>query len=172
MMIRDPDGKTRASDAETHIKVLLEETPDDPELLDLYGQILDLRRQGQGGLRAIQGGHQECAQPDRFLRASGFCPRRALEKKDEAEKVMREMVDNPVNAKSVDALTKYAYWLREQEKFDEALVQAKRILELAPEDPEGLLVAGCCYLAKGRYKTAERVHESRHQGRQERSSHV
>ena len=53
------------------------------------------------------------------------------------------------------ALQKYAYYLREQERFDEALVQAKRVLELAPEDPVGLWVAGCCYLAKGQYKTAE-----------------
>src|SRR5208283_213189 len=81
--------------------------------------------------------------------------RSRLNRKTEADEVMREMVSrtddkgNVINAKSVPAFQKYAYYLREQERFDEALVQAKRLLELVPENPVGLWIAGCCCLAKG-----------------------
>ena len=68
---------------------------------------------------------------------------------------MREMVNCKDNAKSLLAFQKYANYLRSREKYDEALVQTKRVLELAPEDPVGLWIAGSCYLSKGQYTTAE-----------------
>ena len=37
----------RAPDAETHLAVLMKETPDDPELLELDGQILVIRKQDE-----------------------------------------------------------------------------------------------------------------------------
>ena len=60
---------------------------------------------------------------------------------------MKDMAEN--NPKSVSALQKYAYYLRENERFEEALVQAKRVLELAPDNSVGLWLCGCCYLSLG-----------------------
>ncbi len=85
--------------------------------------------------------------------------------KDKDGKVVKDKdgkdaeVEVAVNAKSVPAHQKYAYYLREQGEFDKALEQAKRVLELAPENSVGLWIAGCCYLAKGQYKTAEEAKE-------------
>ena len=80
-----------------------------------------------------------------------------MNRKTDADKVMKRMVSQADNPKSVEAFQKYAYYLREQEKYDDALVQTKRILELKSEDPEGLWIAGNCYMAKGQYKTAEEL---------------
>ena len=177
MMIRDANGRLRAADAETHLAVLLKETPNDPELLDLNGQIL------------IYNGKDELA-CEQFRKAIEVAPaqinsyvflaivlRSRLDRKAEADKVMEDMIHHKVkvkdkdgnvvknkdgkdvevevNAKSVAAFQKYAYYLREQERFDETLLQVQRILELVPENSAGLLIAGHCYLAKGQYKTAE-----------------
>src|SRR5271157_6294602 len=68
---------------------------------------------------------------------------------------MIKMVSHKDNAKSLVAFQKYADYLRTREKYDEALVQTKRVLELAPEDPTGLWIAGFCCMAKGQYATSE-----------------
>ncbi len=82
-----------------------------------------------------------------------------VKRKDKDGNVVKDKdgkdVEDEVNAKSVSAHQKYAFYLRENEQFEEALVHAKRVLELAPENSVGLWLAGCCYLSLGEYKTAE-----------------
>ena len=163
----------RPLDAETHIALLMKETPDDPELLDLNGQILIYNGKDEEACKQFRRAIEIApTQINSYFRLA-FVLRSRLDKKAEADEVMHDMIHRKlkdkdgkvikdkdgkaveVNAKSVAAFQKYAYWLREQERFDEALVQANRVLELAPENPVGLWIAGCCYLAKGQYKTAE-----------------
>ncbi len=57
--------------------------------------------------------------------------------------------------RSTAASQAYANFRRGQGSLDEALAQAERLLGLVPENPLGLQIAGCCYVAKGEYKTAE-----------------
>ena len=68
------------------------------------------------------------------------------------------------NPESVEAFQKYASYLRGQEKFDDALVKAKRVLKLKPEDPEGLWLAGKLRHGEGAVQNGGRLPESRHQG--------
>ncbi len=123
------------------------EISNDPELLDLDGQNLVGNNQD----------HEACEQ---FREAIKLAPtqinayvhladvlRARLARCAEADQVMKDMVEN--NPKSVSALQKYAYYLRENERFEEALVQAKRVLELAPDNSVGLWLCGCCYLSLG-----------------------
>jgi len=147
----------RWPDALVHIEHLLTESPNDPELLDLYGQILvgsgkneEARKQFERAIKIAPG------QTDSYVRLADVL-RTSLQRAVDADKVMLDMVVNQKDKdKTVEALRKYArYLLRTQEKYDEALKQAKRLLELRPEDPAGLWIAGSCYLANGQYKTAE-----------------
>ncbi len=163
----------RLSDAEMHLKVLTDETPDDPELLDLGGQILFYDKKYDEAKKQFERAIERApTQIDSYFQLANVL-RSRLDKKAEAEEVLRDMIHRKlkdkdgkavkdkdgkeveVNAKSVAAFQKYANYLREERKFDEALVQANRVLELAPEDSVGLWIAGFCYLANGQYKTAE-----------------
>ena len=80
-----------------------------------------------------------------------------LDRKPDADKVMDEMAKQEYkdHANSVKALQKYARYLLLDGKYEEALKPARTVLELEPEDPDALLIAGRCYLATGKYKTAE-----------------
>ena len=159
----------RWQDAELHMNILLKETPNDPELLDLYGQILVGNGKDELACQQFRKAVEIApTQINSYVRLA-FILHSRLDRKADADLVMQDMIHHKVkvkdkdgkdvefevNAKSVEAFKKYAYWLREQERFDEALVQAKRVLELVPEDPAGLFVAGCCYLAKGQGKTGQ-----------------
>ena len=152
----------RPEDAEAHLKILMNESPQDPELLDLDGQALVLNNKDEKACEQFQKAIEIApTQVNTYVRLA-IVLRSRLEKKTEADQVMKDMVSrkdkngNVINAKSVDAFQKYAWWFLEQEKFDDALAQVKRVLELSPKDPRGLLDAGRCYLAKGEYGTAEK----------------
>ena len=143
----------RASDAETHLKVLMQETPDAPELLDLSGQIFIFNNKDDKACEQFRRAIKiSPTQINAYVHLSDVL-RARMRNRPEATQVMELMVAN--NSKSATAILMYAYYLLEQEKFDEVLTQAKRILELVPEDPKALWLAGRCYLAKGQYKTAE-----------------
>jgi tetratricopeptide (TPR) repeat protein len=145
----------RKADAEAHLAMLMKETPNDPELLDLDGQILICIGKDDEACKQFRKAIAKApTQINSYVHLADIL-RARLDKKTDAEKVMHDMVSNPLNARSVAALQKYAYYLREQDRFDEALVQAERILKLASENSVGLWIAGCCYLAKGQSKTGE-----------------
>jgi len=145
----------RAPDAETHLKALMQETPDDSELLELSGRILLFNKRDDEACKQLRRAIEIApTQIDSYLLLADAL-RGRMNRKADADQVMHDMVSHKDNSKSLAAFQKYAYYLRQQEKFDEALVQANRILELAPENPVGLWIAGWCYLAKGQYKTAE-----------------
>ena len=145
----------RYMDAETHVGLLMKETPDDPELLELDGQILHSKLKNDEACEQLRRAIK--IKPDQinsYLLLENILVKE-LNRKGEADAVMLKMVQHKDNAKSLKAFQEYARYLLTEEKFDEALVQTKRVFELAPEDPLGLWIAGYCYLAKGQFKTAE-----------------
>jgi len=151
----------RYADAKKHMEDLLKETPDDPELLELNGQILVGCGEFQKGCEQFERVIKVApTQINTYVRLADVY-RTHMDRKDDSEKVMHDMVygkdkdGRQINEKSVSAHQKYAFYLREHEKMDEALIEANRVLELAPENSVGLWIAGCCYLAKGQYKPAE-----------------
>ncbi|MGO9107808.1 MAG: tetratricopeptide repeat protein, partial [Thermoguttaceae bacterium] len=145
----------RLLDAETHLAVLMEETPDDPELLELNGLVLVYKRKDDDACKQFRNVIKIAPTQIRSYVYLADVLRTRLDRKPEADQVMLEMVGHKDNAKSVQAFQVYADYLRAQGKYDEALLQTKRVLELAPEDPMGLWIAGACYLAKGQLQTAE-----------------
>jgi tetratricopeptide (TPR) repeat protein len=145
----------RPSDAETHLAVLIKETPDDPELLLLNGRALSNRLRDDEACEQLRKAIKMApAQIDSYLVLAEVLRRRS-DRKTEADQCMLEMVSQKENVNSVRAFQEYANYLRAEGKYDEALVQAERVLKLAMEDPVGLWIAGYCCLAKGQYKTAE-----------------
>ncbi len=162
----------RLLDAQTHLEKLMKETPDDPELLQLDGQVLYFRHKDEEACAQLRKAIKiKPSQIDSY-KLLAFILDQRLDKKDEADKVMQDMVNAKddkgiaVNAKSLTALQAYADHLRrqaeadadpkrKQDKYKEALVQTNRILELAPEDSRGLLIAAQCYLAQAQYPAAE-----------------
>ena len=151
----------RYADARKHMEDLLKGTPDDPELLELYGQILVGCGEFQAGCEQFERVIKIApTQINTYIRLADVY-RTHMDREKDSEKIMHDMVygkdkdGRQTNAKSVSAHQKYAFYLREHEKMDEALIEANRVLELAPENSVGLWIAGCCYLAKGQYKTAE-----------------
>jgi len=146
----------RGLEAKTHAELLLNENPKDPkdpEILDLYGQILvatgdyeNARKQFEQAIKIAPSQIKSYEYLAEVLRAG-------LHHEHEADKTMFDMVKN--NRMSVEAIRKCAVYFRASEKNDDALAQAKRLLELQPEDAVGLWIHGCWYLANGQYKTAE-----------------
>ena len=165
----------RLSDAEAHLAELMKETPNDPELLDLAAQLRTVDNKYEEAEREYRKAIENApTQIDTYPRLAYVL--RRLNRQADADKVMYDMVHHKVkvtkdgkvlkdkdgkdvevevNAKSVEAVRKYAHYLREQGKYDEALVETKQVLELKPEDSVGLWIAGCCCLTKGQYKTGE-----------------
>ena len=103
----------------------MKETPDDPELLDLDGQILVCNRKFDEACKQFRKAINK-APP----RSTATCTWQTFFGRGWIEKRMptkscSTWSSNPLNAKSVAALQKYADYLREQEKFDEALVAGR-----------------------------------------------
>ena len=145
----------RPSDAEAHLEVLLKETPDDAELLYLNGKALFNTLKPEDACEQFRKAIKISPTHIDSYVALASVLRGRLHHQPDADQVMAEMASQKDNAKSVKALQAYANYLRDEEKFDDALDQAKRLLELAPEDPIGLWIAGCCCMAKQRYPAAE-----------------
>ena len=145
----------RPSDAESHLTVLLDETPYDAELICLHGKALFNSLKPDEACEQFRKAIKiDPTHIDSYLLLADVL-RSRLHRQVDADQVMLEMITQKDNAKSVKALQAYAEYLRIEMKFDEALIQAKRVLELAPEDPVGLLIAGCCCVAQQHYQTAE-----------------
>jgi cellulose synthase operon protein C len=155
----------RAPDAEVHLKVLMDETPNDPELMELDGEVLFYNEKYK---EACDQFRTAIAKSPTLLRSYLLLAtilRQRFNSWEEADKVMRDMVSHKgqdgkeINGGTLLAHQHYAdylcMYLNEPGKVDAAMEEAKRILELAPEDPWGLWFAGRSCLAKGQYETAE-----------------
>ena len=151
-----PDAQRRVAMqemADAHLTELIQESPDDPELLELRVKLLL-------GKQEYDKACEVCNQilkksPDRLntYEMEASILRKWLGRKEDADKLMNKMVEK--NPKSVGASEKYAIYLLGKNSYDAALAEVKRLLELSPENSRGLWIAGHCYLVKGNYKTAE-----------------
>ena len=81
--------------------------------------------------------HQES--PDRLntYEMEASILRKWLGRKEDADKLMDKMVKN--NPKSVEALEKYALYLLGEGNYDATLAEVKRLLELSPENSQGIV---------------------------------
>jgi cellulose synthase operon protein C len=151
----------RLPDAEVHLAQLMQETPDDPKLLDLHGRILFTK----GDYKTAEAQFRKAIAKDpkqliSYLHLADLL-RTVLDRKTEADQVMRDMVygkdkqGEEINGKSREAHEYYARYLRDRGNADEVLVETDRLLKLAPESPVALWLTGCCYQSKGQYEKAE-----------------
>ena len=132
------------------LKILLAETPNDPELLDRDAQILVSNGKEKRPV-SNSTGPLKCAHPDRHVFSPGERSLPRLDRKGSGQ-VMHDMVykkvkvkdkapskterrSRAINAKSPLAHRNYAYYLREHEKFDEALIEANHIWKRFPRTP-------------------------------------
>ena len=94
MLIRRPQ------DAETHLKMLMQETPDDPELLDLDGQILICNNKDEEACKQFRRAIEIApTQINTYVRLA-MVLRSRLDSKAEADEVMYDMVHHKVKDKS------------------------------------------------------------------------
>lgn len=142
----------RWPDAEVHLRYLLQETPEDAELLDLLGQCQVALGRDRAAVDTFRHALRLApGQVDSYPRLA-WVLRNRLEQAKNADKVMEQMVKlNPRSAKANLHLGHYFYGLAQ---FDDAIKQAKRVLELKAEDPGALWLGGRCSLEKQQYDAA------------------
>ena len=142
----------RYPDAEAHLRFLLQEAPDDAELLDLLGQCQAAVGQDRLAVDSFEHAIRLApTQVDSYARLAAVFLRR-LERPVDADKCMKEMVR--VNPKSVKANLHLAGYLYRSGRFDETIQQAKKVLELAPENSGALWLASRSMLEKQKFDEA------------------
>jgi len=139
----------RPSDAAQHLKTLLKETPDDPELLSKLGACEVRMGREQEGVetlkRAIEMGGNQI---DAYINLA-VTLRSRLSNPTLADKVIEDMV--AANPESAKAHLQRAQWLRETARagteaenkrvLDQIAADVAKAMELTPEDANTLLMA-------------------------------
>ena len=144
-------GIRRSLDAESHIRDLLRESPEDPELLDLLGQCEVAMGRDLSGAQLFQQAIKLAPQQvETYARLAIALFR--LDQPKESEKRMQEMV--VANPKSTKAHVLFGRYLFLAGRTQPAMGQARLALELTPEDPVALWLAGRCALEQQQYVVA------------------
>ena len=143
----------RYQDAKAQLKeFLLRDSPKDADLLELLGRCnmgeLEYDVAAENLKRAIK------ASPAQINAYSllAIILRTRLSRSKEADQWMDKLVK--ANPKSARAHLLHGSYLRSIHSNDEALKEAQRARELAPDDREVLLLAAQCYLAAGKFGDA------------------
>ncbi len=164
-----------AAAAKAHLEILLdgavernarkakgEKPTGDPELLDLYAQLLSLDKKDKEACDIYR--DAILIKPDRLDSSEhlAYTLLRMKEKTD-ADAVVDSMI---ARDKSVDACEKYvSYYVtraaleadleKSPRLVDKGIVQAAELLKRAPNDPHGMILVAQCYLSKGYYAKAD-----------------
>lgn len=138
----------RARDARDHLEVLLVDSPDDPELLDMLGQCQKFDGDGEDAVesfeKAIKNGSKQYDTYRRLAELS-VTDLKSIEKADEYMLKLAE--DNPQSAEAFTVRGRFHLWFADQSDTKEnerrkraelALEDAKKAIELAPDDEEAL----------------------------------
>jgi tetratricopeptide (TPR) repeat protein len=145
-------GIRRWPDVKTHLRSLLQETPDDPELLDLMGQCEVALGRDESAAQFLQHAIKVAPQQVETYAKLAFVLSSRLDQFKQGEKWMQEMVRvNPKSARAHDLMGRYLYLLG---RYQPAMAEAKQALDLAPEDPLALWLAGRCTLELQQYAVA------------------
>ena len=143
----------RYQDAKDHLeRFLLIKFPKDPELLEQLGQCQAGLGRNDLAVQAYKksiacGPHQLTA----YVKLANLL-RSQLSKPDEADQWIDYLVK--VNPKSAKAHYYRSRYLGTVHRNDEAIAEAAKALELAPDDADILLQAAICNIAKQRYDKA------------------
>ena len=137
----------RFSDAHYHLSNLLNETADDPELLDLLGQC----QEGMGENAAAAESYNKAIESspkllDTYWRLASLL-RVRLERPAEADKAMQKLVEN--NPDSTKAYVYRGNYLRSIGSTEEAMKTSEQALEISADDQDALLLAAQCAMASG-----------------------
>ncbi|HEY4761139.1 MAG TPA: tetratricopeptide repeat protein, partial [Thermoguttaceae bacterium] len=137
----------RFSDAHYHLSNLLNETADDPELLDLLGQC----QEGMGENAAAAESYNKAIESspkllDTYWRLASLL-RVRLERPAEADKSMQKLVEN--NPDSTKAYVYRGNYLRSIGSTEEAMKTSEQALEISADDQDALLLAAQCAMASG-----------------------
>ncbi len=145
----------RYQDAREHLEdFLLKSNPEDAELLEQLGQCR-LRTGEYDAARKTFGKAIECG-PDRataYASLAGLL-RSRFSRPEEADKLMDQLVE--VNPRSARAHLLRGRYLLSAGSREEALREATKGLELAPDDLQALLLASVCHRVNGRLEEARR----------------
>ena len=156
----------RCSDAEAHLKVLLQDAPDDSQIDDEGASMLKLLGKCQNSLgkdaeakasfeRALKNPknrgrvdiYYDLAMTLRFATHPDL---------DAAKKCMADMIAVKQNAESAYAHHVYGMWLAELEDYEGALREAKLTLAIEKNHTGGLYLAGQCELNLRHFVDAEK----------------
>lgn len=172
---RDPGQRSEAvaywnSSAETHLKELLEAFPNDAELWERRGRALAAigreKQAAESFRKAIE------LEPER-VESYGLLAhllRHSLHLPHDADSTIEQMIT--ANPDSLSAHRIAAVYWREQGQIDKATGHALRMLELEPDNRDGLLMAAQCALIRAVRASAADNREAVEEALQEAQSHI
>jgi tetratricopeptide (TPR) repeat protein len=159
------------TDALEHLKYLLAESPDNPELLQLLGQCQEATREYENAQKSYEKAIEySLTQIDTYPRLANLL-RQSLEKPKEAYDCMQNLVkNNPDSSKAYIYLGTYWDSMEKEEAKqatgnddidpkEEALKAAEKAVELSPDDQDALLLAARCAIASDKPEQARKYTE-------------
>jgi tetratricopeptide (TPR) repeat protein len=161
----------RFSEALEHIRYLLQESPDNPDLLLLAGQCETATREYENARKSLEKAiSYSPKQIDTYPLLANVL-NKGLDKPKEAYNCLENMVkNNPNSAKAYIYLGTYWETIDSKDEVkritdkdldprDEAMKAAEKALELDPNDADGLLLAARCSIASNKLEDARKYTE-------------
>jgi tetratricopeptide (TPR) repeat protein len=141
----------RWQDVETHVQAALREDEDNPSLLSYQGQC----QVAMGRLKEARTSFETIIKKspntvDAYPRLALVL--RRLEQPGEDDRCMKKMAEN--NPSSLPAQVLYGQYLLGLHRLDEAGEQARKVVQLAPNDFQGLMLAGWCAVERQQFDEA------------------
>lgn len=145
----------RFHDAQVHLEeYLLEENPNDAELLELLGRCQAAMRENANALRSFDKAiEQDPNRVDVYPRLAGVL-RSRLNRDNDADQVMKQMIQ--ANPESYRAHLLMGQYLRSTDKTDEAMEHAMKALEIDPDDRDALWLTARCAMGQEDYEQARK----------------
>jgi tetratricopeptide (TPR) repeat protein len=153
----------RSAEAESHLKNLMKDRPDDVEVVMALGNVQRARKQFAEAAGAYSKAIELIGTPDRghwilfFYRGTSYERSKQWDKGEADLKKALELVPDTLPAGKAQVLNYLAYsWVDQNMNIDEAFKMLTRAVELAPRDGMIIDSLGWAYYRMGRYEDAVR----------------